>query len=49
MDANTILAIVLVVVMVLCCGPMLFMRGKRRNDKNDADKADASSRDIEPK
>ena len=45
-DVNTILSIVFVVVMLLCCGPMLFMRGKRRNGRNDAGK---TSRDIEPK
>jgi hypothetical protein len=49
MDTNTILLILFVVVMALCCGPMMFMRGRRRNHKPSAHEADKPSSDIEPK
>lgn len=50
MDSNTWLIILLAVVMIVCCGPMLFMRKHRGNSREDHEKDRvAKADDHEPK
>jgi hypothetical protein len=53
MDSNTISLIILVLVLAFCCGPMLFMMGRRGkkpgNDKENSGTTEKSSNETESK
>ena len=53
MDSSTINIVVLVLILVLCCGPMIFMMGRHGNGegggKGDSGKTGKPSGDGEPK